>query len=566
MLKQPEAAETVALGGRRGYAGAMSVKSKVRALLKDMGRGIYEKDAAIALSLLSSVAGESVFLLGPPGVAKSLIARRLKYAYKDSRAFEYLMSRFSTPDEIFGPVSIAKLKDEDKYERVTAHYLPGAEVVFLDEIWKAGPSIQNALLTVLNERVYRNGEQEVPLPMKALVAASNELPAKGQGLEALWDRFLVRIPVEGIADMGHFRDMVCAGAGADTDTVRENRKITGEEYRRWQKKIDRVAVPDEVFNLMALIKTKYIRAYNEREERVGGPLYISDRRWKKIVRLLRASAFLNGRRAVDLTDCFLMRHCLWHGKEDIEEAARFVEDAARQYGCAADTDAQGFREELAEFRREITEATEHLEDTRKTVVRVLSKAYCRVLPDVYLKEADIADLGDAEKEVTVYEKRRVAAGYLARNRSAAPGGGFSMSVAGDGGDLDLEALFTPKGSVRVRIGEKPFTVALGGEERSLETGVTGDLRKITRKPGKKTLAAWERRARGLSECISRWKALVAAQEQSGGTENLFVEPRVTLVIRSRLGAAREEIERLELEVREIRYRFRHITDGETVLS
>ena len=133
-----------------------------------------------------------------------MIAKRIKLLFYNATAFEYLMSRFSTPDEIFGPVSIQKLKDEDKYERMVIGYLPTADIVFLDEIWKAGPSIQNALLTILNEKVFRNGDKEIRLPVKLIIAASNELPAEGEGLDALWDRFLVRCVVENIQDKNLF--------------------------------------------------------------------------------------------------------------------------------------------------------------------------------------------------------------------------------------------------------------------------------------------------------------------------------------------------------------------------
>lgn len=171
----------------------MNKESQIRSMLKVMSEGIYEKEHILAMTLLCAIAGESIFLLGPPGTAKSLVARRLKLAFSNANAFEYLMSRFSTPDEIFGPVSISLLKNEDRYERVVNGFLPTATVVFLDEIWKAGPSIQNALLTAINERIFQNGRSTLSLPMKVLIAASNELPMEDEGLEALWDRFLVRM-------------------------------------------------------------------------------------------------------------------------------------------------------------------------------------------------------------------------------------------------------------------------------------------------------------------------------------------------------------------------------------
>ena len=190
-----------------------AIRDKTIEVIAGMRHGALERDEAMALSLLSAMAGESMFLLGLPGVGKSMMARRLKTAFENATVFEYLMSRFSTPDEIFGPVSISKLKDSDRYERVTTGFLPEAEVVFLDEIWKAGPAIQNSLLTVLNEKVYLNGNREMPLPLKGIIAASNELPAKDEGLEALWDRFLIRYVVEPIEKPENFIKLLLLDSG-----------------------------------------------------------------------------------------------------------------------------------------------------------------------------------------------------------------------------------------------------------------------------------------------------------------------------------------------------------------
>ena len=295
---------------------------RFKLLLQEMNRGIYEKNTEISLSLLAALAGESVILLGPPGVAKSMVARQLKTAFKDARSFEYLMSRFSTPDEIFGPVSIQKLKTSDTYERAVEGYLPTADVVFLDEIWKAGPAIQNTLLTVINEKIFRNGNREMHLPLKLLVAASNELPAKGEGLEALWDRFVIRIESRPIKLEKNFRAMLLEaptdflGPTDFTDSTDfSDLKITAEEYAEWAEKICKIGVKEEVLDAISAIR-KSLRAVNVDEAAERRNIYVSDRRWKNIVRLLRTSAFMQDREEVDICDLLPIYHCLWQEPEE----------------------------------------------------------------------------------------------------------------------------------------------------------------------------------------------------------------------------------------------------------
>ena len=287
---------------------------RFKQLLGEMNRGIYEKETEISLSLLAALAGESIILLGPPGVAKSMVARQLKTAFRDAQSFEYLMSRFSTPDEIFGPVSIQKLKTSDTYERAVEGYLPTADVVFLDEIWKAGPAIQNTLLTVINEKIFRNGNREMHLPLKLLVAASNELPAKGEGLEALWDRFVIRIESRPIKLEKNFRAMLLE-VKSEERRVKNSNAITAEEYAEWTEKICKIGVKEEVLDAISAIR-KSLRAVNVDEAAERRNIYVSDRRWKNIVRLLRTSAFMQDREEVDICDLLPIYHCLWQEPEE----------------------------------------------------------------------------------------------------------------------------------------------------------------------------------------------------------------------------------------------------------
>ncbi|WP_305458273.1 ATPase RavA domain-containing protein [Photobacterium leiognathi] len=307
------------------------LSERIQKLIKGLSNGVYEREEVIKLCLLAALAGESVFLLGPPGIAKSLIAKRLIQAFDDSKFFDYLMTRFSTPEEVFGPLSIQELKDNGKYVRLTDGYLPTAQVVFLDEIWKAGPAILNTLLTVVNERTFKNGQDVLPVPMRLLITASNELPDEDSGLDALYDRMLVRVFVNRIQEKQNFKAMLM-GEGPTLQEIDPSLTIKDEEYINWQQHIDDVQLSEAIFEQIYQLKSMVENKVNQGDViDSDNELYISDRRWKKSVRLLKASAFFNGRDEINPLDLLLLQDCLWHSPESRNVICNIVDKFASDY-------------------------------------------------------------------------------------------------------------------------------------------------------------------------------------------------------------------------------------------
>jgi MoxR-like ATPase len=268
---------------------------RLRDLLGVLERGLLEREAAARLALLAALAGEHLLLIGPPGTAKSELARRLHRCFAGAPYFERLLTRFSTPEELFGPLSLKALED-DRYERLTAGYLPTAGIAFLDEVFKANSAILNALLTLLNEREFDNGSGRLHTPLVSVVGASNEVPAD-EALQAFFDRFLLRVVVAPVSDQAFTTLLTLADASADAARPASPgpAPIGTEERRAIVAAAARVRV-----GAGALDACNTLRAWLAEHAQ---PL--SDRRWRQWVGLMRTVAATEGRAEVDVLDLWL---------------------------------------------------------------------------------------------------------------------------------------------------------------------------------------------------------------------------------------------------------------------
>ncbi len=519
----------------------MKVKDQVQQLLAALNAGIQEKEPAMALALLAAVAGESIFLLGAPGVAKSLLARRLKFAFKEGKAFEYLMNRFSTPDEIFGPVAISKLK-EDQYVRMVDDYLPGATVVFLDEIWKAGPSIQNALLTVLNEKVYRNGAQEVKLPLKAILSASNELPAEGEGLDALWDRFLIRLKVEGIQDSNAFNQMISSTSNPYLDSVPAALKISDTQYEAWGKGIDQVKVPDNVFQVIHMVRA-YLQDHNKKQQGADAKaFYVSDRRWRKLIRLMRTSAFLNGRDAVDLMDCFLILHCIWDEEGQIPAVELFVRDAIQKHGYKLKLNLKDLEEELKDLDKEVMEETNFLKPVQRERLAVFANEYYRIptFQNRYIKVKQFELLSATDfHHIELYEDNNFS---IRRSQN------YQMKKG------------NVKGSLIVK---DPYNYPYSGIQHNLEIESYKDQVKSTRKPHPSTKKHFDSEVAKSKTAIANLLQEIAGYRKKDLQHlrvNLFVDARLAQVVESNIKLLEDQLKKLDIEADRIKRYYETVED------
>jgi len=291
----------------------MRARERLRQVRAELAQSFLEREAVIDGALVALLAGHHVLLVGPTGTAKSMLADELCRRLEGSHYFQWLLTKFTTPEELFGAVSLRALENDD-YRRVTTQKLPEAHIAFLDEVFKASSSILNSILTLVNERRFHNGRDVIGVPLITLFGASNELPEDDE-LQALYDRFLLRYVVEYIADDFRFLRML------QGRTPEQRTLLSLADLQRLQDDARRVTVPSQVFRALADIRRELGRKQ----------LVASDRRYQQAVSALRAHAYLNDREAVADDDLFLLEHVLWHQPSERADVHAVIHQLLRGY-------------------------------------------------------------------------------------------------------------------------------------------------------------------------------------------------------------------------------------------
>lgn len=332
----------------------LTAVDKLVKIENDLNVDVLERQREIHAAIVALLSRKHFFMIGPPGVAKSFLVRRLidriDFGSDDSAYFQWLLTKYTTPEEVFGPPSLAEL-EKGNYKRNTEQKLPRAHVAFLDEIFKANSSILNALLTIMNERLFfNNGDQET-VDLSSIFGASNEMP-EDEGLHALWDRLHFRFYVQPVQESGNFVRMLSTHRDPNP-----KKRITWAEVKQAQTEVEKVELPTDVIDALRTLRD------NLKKEGVEP----TERRFVESLDIIRAEAYLAGRTIADLDDLRSLRHVMWSRLED----QRTVERTVLELGNPIDKEAHELLERVEGLDQALTEAISTADNPKAVAKRAV---------------------------------------------------------------------------------------------------------------------------------------------------------------------------------------------------
>jgi MoxR-like ATPase len=361
----------------------LSIPEKFELLDTTLNAELLERTHEIGTALIALVARRHHLQIGRPGTAKSLLVRRLikridslDYEVTETQTmldpstgmpfdqevtrqaagyFQWLLTRYSTPEELFGPPSLAAMK-RGEYKRVIRHKLPEAVVAFLDEVFKGNSSILNTLLTIMNERLFFNDADTIEVPLSTIFAASNEW-AEGEELNAMVDRLHFRHEISPLQDGGSFIAMLSTPMDPEPETI-----ISWEEILRAQQEAETVTLPGDIYEALKVLKDNL---YKEGIEP-------SERRFNDSLAIIRAAAYLNGRDVAEINDMRTLQHVMWTRLDEQKEVTRKVLELANPI----DREAQDLLERVESLESELTRAIKEADNPKavaKAAVEVHGK-------------------------------------------------------------------------------------------------------------------------------------------------------------------------------------------------